>query len=376
MTILVAPDKFKGSLTAIQASDAIKSGLLSVDPSLNIITLPMADGGDGTSELLAMLTGGKMVAARTIDPLFRAMDAIYGLSGDGKVAFIEMAKASGLLLLEPAERNPLYSTSYGTGLLIADALSRGVDQVVVCIGGSATNDAGTGMAEALGYEFYNSKAERLKPTGESLRDLSIIKTDHVNPLVKRTQFIALCDVDNPLYGENGAACVYAPQKGASPEEVKLLDQGLLNFDQVVLRTFHTSANFSGAGAGGGLPAGGKVLLGMTIIPGMKYISEATHLNEKVQVSDLIITGEGKIDRQTLSGKVVMEVASLGARCGKPVVAVCGVCELTDDEIHKMGISGVISLVNESLPPEKAMQQAARHLEQRIAEAFGSRFSRP
>lgn len=373
MTILIAPDKFKGSLTSLQACDAIKAGLLSVDPSLTIISQPMADGGEGTSDLLVMITGGTMVQAKSIDPLFREIHAEYGLSGDGKTAFIEMAKASGLMLLKPEEMNPLQTTSYGTGLLMADALARGARDIILCIGGSATNDAGIGMAEALGYEFYNAKAERLKPKGESLIDLCEIRRDHVNPLIRKTKFLALCDVDNPLYGKNGAAYVYGPQKGADPESVRLLDLGLRNFDHVARSTFHHSVDFPGAGAGGGLPAGGKVFLGMTIMSGTKYISDAAHLDQKVQQADLVITGEGRIDRQTLSGKAVMEVARLGSRHHKPVVAVCGACDLTDAKIRQLGISSVISLVDDSTPRELAIRQSGVLLEQRAAAAFGRGF---
>jgi glycerate kinase len=183
-------------------------------------------------------------------------------------------------------------------------------------------------------------------------------------------------VDNPLFGENGAAFIYAPQKGADPQTVKVLDEGLRNFDRVVRKLFHTSANFPGAGAGGGLPAGGKIFLAMTIMPGMRYISEAAHLDEKAQGSDLIITGEGKIDHQTLSGKVVMELARLGAKYKKPVAAACGVCELADDDIQKLGLFSVISLVNESTTPEMAMQHPVDLLNRRVASEFGSRFQRP
>lgn len=376
MTILIAPDKFKGSLTAIQVCEAVKRGLLATDPTLDITSLPLADGGEGTSELLARHTGGKMVKVNVLDPLFREITSAYGLSRDGKTAFIEMAKASGLQLLKVHERNPLHTTSYGTGQLIADALARGATQIVLCIGGSATNDAGLGMAEALGYEFFDSIGDRLRPTGESLVNLHSIKTDHVVPLIKNASFLALCDVDNPLYGDHGAAFVYAPQKGANPGAVKALDQGLRNFEQVIRRTFHREVNFAGAGAGGGIPAGGFAFVDMTVNHGMDYITAAVGLEEKVRKADLIITGEGKIDRQTLSGKVVMAVAKAAVRHHKPVTAVCGSSDLTVEATRSLGISTVISLTDEFTPIDEAVRRAGSLLEQRIIQAFGSRSARP
>ncbi len=375
MKILIAPDKFKGSLTALQVCEAVKKGL-PFDPSLAVFSLPLADGGEGTTELLTMHAGGRMVQANVLDPLFREITTDYGISGDGRVAFIEMAKASGLMLLKPFERNPIHTTSYGTGQVIADALGRGVKQVVLCIGGSATNDAGVGMAQALGYEFYNAKGERLKPTGENLQSLHSIRAENVNPLLESTSFLALCDVDNPLYGSHGAAFIYAPQKGASPESVKSLDLGLRNFEHVVKRTFQKEVNFPGAGAGGGIPAGGYAFLGMKVSHGMDYITQAVDLEEKIRTSDYVITGEGRIDDQSLSGKVVMAVAAIAGKYNKPVTAVCGSCELTGDETRRLGVTTVVSLVDEFTSVEKAVSEAGVLLEQRVRQAFGRRSGRP
>ena len=359
MNILIAPDKFKGSLTAYEVCNAIRSGLTQADPNLNITSVPMADGGEGTCELLTQHFHGDTISVEITGPRFKRINAEYGISKDGNTAFIEMAKASGLQLLKPEDRNPLLTTTLGTGELIKDALNRGVKKILMGIGGSATNDGGIGMAQALGFEFYDSNNNPLKPIGENLVHLNSIRVDNIHPRIKEVEFAGLCDVDNPLFGVKGAAYVYAAQKGADDNAIKLLDEGLRNFETVIQKTFKISADFPGAGAGGGLPGGAKAFLNISIHRGMEYIIKATGLEEKIQKADLIITGEGKIDQQTLAGKVVMEIGRLGLKHHKKVVAIAGKCELRNLEIQKIGIAEVISLMDYQVTEQEAITNAYR-----------------
>ena len=357
MNILIAPDKFKGSLTAAEVCDAIKSGLRQTYSDFDIISIPMADGGEGTCELLTQHFNGNVIPVDITGPDFIKIKAEYGISKDGSTAFIEMAKASGLQLLKQENRNPLFTTTLGTGELIKNALDRGVKKIVMGIGGSATNDAGIGMAQALGFDFFDSNNKSIKPIGENLIQLHSIGTNHIHPRIKEVEFAALCDVDNPLFGPKGAAHIYAPQKGANDEAVKLLDDGLRNFETVIKKTFKISANFPGAGAGGGLPGGAKAFLNIIIHRGMDHIIHTTGLEEKIKQADLIITGEGKIDQQTLAGKVVMEIGKLGLKHNKRVVAIAGKCELQNQELQKMGIKEVISLIDDEVSENEAMKNA-------------------
>lgn len=364
MNILIAPDKFKGSLTAKEVCEAIQSGLLQVDPHLTIVSIPMADGGEGTCELLTRYFGGRMISIEVTGPRFKKIKSEYGISKDGSTAFIEMAKASGLQLLKPEDRNPLLTTTLGTGELIKDALDNGVKKILMGIGGSATNDAGIGMAQALGFEFYDSNNNSLKPIGENLVHLNSIRLDNIHPRIKEVEFAGLCDVDNPLFGAKGAAYVYAAQKGADDNAIKLLDEGLRNFETVIQKAFKTSVDFPGAGAGGGLPGGAKAFLNISIHRGMSYIIKATGLEEKIQQADLIITGEGKIDQQTLAGKVVMEIGRLGLKHQKKVVAIAGKCELRNLEIQKIGIAEVISLMDYQISEQEAITNAYQLIQEK------------
>jgi glycerate kinase len=371
VNILLAPDKFKGSLTAREVCEITKNALLRKDPSLTITTLPLADGGEGTLELLTLASCGKIISARVSDPLFSPIMADYGISVDGTTAFIEMAKASGLQLLAAEKRNPLTTTTYGTGELIRDALDRGAKKIILGIGGSATNDAGLGMAAALGYKFLDSSGEMLKPIGKNLIHLHAINTDHIDPRLKSTTCITLCDVTNPLYGPEGAAYVYAPQKGAVGQDLELLDEGLRIFEAVVKRTFNQSVNFQGAGAAGGLGAGAKVFLNATLQKGMDYVIAATDLQEKIKHSDIVITGEGRLDLQSLSGKVVLSVSEIARLHHKPVVVICGKSDLSQEAVKKAGLTRVLTLTQDGTPSDEAMQHAARLLETMIVKNYDS-----
>ena len=365
VNVLIAPDKFKGSLSAREVCDAIEEGLKKMN--CHVTSIPLADGGEGTCELLTNLSQGSKIELTVQGPLFDSLKADYGISKDGTTAFIEMARASGLQLLVPEKRNPMRTTTYGTGELIRDALDRGVQKIILGIGGSATNDAGIGMAAALGFGFFHSSGSVLMPTGENLLHLHTIKPDNKHERLEKTSFITLCDVSNPLFGPQGAAFVYGPQKGADSKAVTLLDTGLRNFSEVVQKTFGIIADFPGAGAAGGLGAGTKIFLSASIKKGMDYIIETTDLKEKVKKADLVITGEGKLDQQTLSGKVIMEVSRIAAHFGKPVAVICGKSELASEDAKRLGISQVISLINDSTSSEQAMDNAFALIKKRISE---------
>lgn len=366
MNILICPDKFKGSLTAQEVCSAIANGFLRIRPDAVIESVPLADGGEGTWELLTEWYCGSKVDVQVTGPLFSPVTAQYGISEDGETAFLEMAAASGLTLIESGLRDPLLTTTVGTGELIADALKRKVKNVVLGIGGSATNDAGIGMATALGYIFCDAEGAVLAPTGENLIHIHHIRTDSVNPQLKNVRFVTLCDVTNPLFGPDGAAYVYGPQKGADKRALDLLDAGLRNFRRVVHKQLKSSVDFPGAGAAGGLGAGCKVFLNASMEKGVNYIIQNTGLQAKMHAHDLIVTGEGKIDGQTFSGKVVSEVLRLAGEAGKPVIAVCGVCELPEGETKAHGLLKVISLIDEDTPVESAMQHASRHLTKKVS----------
>ena len=367
MKILICPDKFKGSLTAREVCDAVGAGLARLPPRFVIQSVPLADGGEGTCELLTSWHGGNQISLQVTGPLFSPVTARYGVSSDGATAFIEMAEASGLSILRPEERNPLITTSVGTGELIADALKRGVRDIVLGIGGSATNDAGIGMASALGFEFYGAGGELLTPTGENLIHIRHIGSDHVHPKLGTARITALCDVTNPLYGPDGAAYVYGPQKGADKVAVELLDAGLRNFRRVAHKHRRISVDFPGAGAAGGLGAGARVFLNAVIRKGIDHVIESTGLDEKIRLADVVITGEGRLDWQTFSGKVVSEVLKLAEKRSKPVIAICGSCELTEEETLARGIARVISLVDDDTSSESAIQNAATQIARKVAE---------
>lgn len=361
MKILIAPDKFKGSLTALQVATAIRDGINYKDEVHEFTLLPLADGGEGTCEILTRNAGGVMRTVQVHDPLSRMINAQYGYDEKNRTAFIEMASASGLSLLKKEEQNPMHTSTFGTGEMILDAIKLGATQLVLGIGGSATNDAGIGLAAALGYEFKDKNDRLLKPVGASLIDIAFIDSSKVSDDVRRVSVIALCDVTNPLIGTSGAAHVYAPQKGASQEEVKMLDRGLRNFAEVALRTFSKSVDFPGAGAGGGIAGGAKAFLNLEVISGMAFVTKAVQLEDKIQWADLIITGEGKIDRQTLSGKVVASVAELASKHRKRTIAFCGICELRTNELNKIGISEIVSLTDPFTSLETAIRQGRKLL---------------
>jgi glycerate kinase len=301
------------------------------------------------------------------DALFHPMEASYGVSPDGKVAFIEMAQASGLQRLKEFERNPMITTTFGTGELIADALTHGARQIILGVGGSATNDAGIGIAEALGVIFFDDNEKRLEPIGKNLIHIHSIDATHLHPRLKEVEFTLLCDVDNPLHGPTGAAFVFAPQKGATPSMVSALDEGLQAYEKMLVRTFARNLNFPGAGAGGGVAATLAALTNVKVRSGMDFISELTDLKLQIERADVVITGEGKMDAQTLSGKVIQGIASLASQFGKPVFALVGKNELAPRQWREMGVHQVIALADGKTSDQEAMKNAFFLLQDRVRE---------
>lgn len=364
MKILIAPDKFKGSLTAIEVCGIVKDEISACNSDHQIVTQPLADGGEGTMELLTALSNGSQVAVSVADPLHRQIQSAYGISRDRSTAFIEMASASGLQLLKREERNCLLTSTFGTGQLIKHALDQGAKKIILGIGGSATNDAGMGMARALGIELIDNKGEKLQGLGKDLLSLSKIDFQNCHSSLRQAEFVVLTDVTNPLHGMNGAAHVFASQKGADKNAITLLDAGLKNVERIANELGY-SVDFPGAGAAGGMGAGAKLFLNAIVQSGMEFIAHYTNLENQIIKADLVLTGEGKMDNQTLSGKVVKGVADLAKKYGKKVIAIAGVCELNDEQLNRLGIAQVISLVDESTPSLYAMSNAKKVLRERI-----------
>lgn len=346
MNILLAPDKFKGTLTAAEACEAIERGLIRSGIKANIRKLPLADGGEGTLEIFLHHKNGRLVEVEVHDPLMRKIKASYALSHDGKTAFIEMARASGLGLVSPEEQNPLRTTTFGTGELIADALRRGASHILLSIGGSATNDAALGALVALGVKITDQSGDLIFPVGESLKRISNIERQPVLDLLEGKRITAICDVDNPFYGHEGAAFTYAPQKGADEAAVHVLDAGLQHVANLVLRNLKIDLQqVYGAGAGGGFAGGAHAFMGAALKRGTDVVFDITNFYEAAAWADAIITGEGKLDNQTLQGKLVHGVVRATQKLGKPVFVICGESQLTGDEVKSLNATAIFSLTN-------------------------------
>lgn len=325
--VVVASDSFKGCLSSAQVAEAVEIGVHAVYPACEVLKLAVADGGEGTMDALAATLGGSIVEVQVQDPLCRPIKAEYAII-NGNVVVIEMSRASGLPLLQPQERNPLKTSTYGTGQLIADALSKGCRKFIMGIGGSATNDAGTGMLEALGYRFLDAEGNLLKGRGESLGKIKAIETSKVLPELKDTSFTVACDVDSPFCGPEGAAYIYAPQKGAAEQMVKSLDEGMRAFSGLIYKETGTDVmNIKGAGAAGGLGGALKAFLNADLQKGADMVLDAVEFDHAIDGADLIITGEGRIDSQTLTGKLPYAVAQRASARNIPVIAICGCTEV-------------------------------------------------
>lgn len=358
MNFLIAPDKFRGSLEADEVCRAIEEGVRLADPLAQVKCIPLADGGEGTARALTQSSGGSFVTVEVNDPLGRVISASYGLSSDHKTAFIEMAMASGVGLLAKEERDPLKTSTFGTGQLISDALRRGVNTVILGIGGSATNDVAIGMAAALGYRFLDKEGREVTPRGDGLAKIQDIDCTAVHPRVHEVQFIVACDVTNPLYGERGASFVFAQQKGASPAGVELLDDGMKQFTATATRIFGRDVSQEpGAGAAGGVGAGAMWFLNASLKEGAQIVIDYTQLEAFVREADMVITGEGKLDHQTLDGKLVLGLSELCKKYEVPIAALCGTLEISPAECRQAGLIYAASVLRRPQSLEQAQEDA-------------------
>lgn len=353
MKVVVAIDSLKGSLSSVDAGNAIKEGVLEACPDAEVLVKPLADGGEGTTEALVQGMKGIEYKIEVHGPLGKKVTASYGIIEEGeKTAIIEMAQAAGITLVSKQERNPLYTTTYGVGEIIKDAIHRGCRKFIVGIGGSATNDAGVGMMQALGYKFYDVDGNLLGLGGQILDKIHRIDQTEALKELSECSFKVACDVDNLLYGKNGASYIYGPQKGATEEIVKILDNGLINLSKVVNNTYE---NTPGAGAAGGLGYGFMTFLGGKLESGIDIILKEINLEEDIKDADVVVTGEGRLDAQTIMGKAPIGVAKLAKKYSKKVIALGG--SLTNDayKVNEHGIDAVFSIVNEPMTLEKAME---------------------
>jgi glycerate kinase len=360
--IVVAPDSFKECLSALQVAEAIARGLRRADPGAELLLVPMADGGEGTVDAVVEATGGRRLRRTVTGPLGDPVEATFGVTGDGETAVIEMAQASGLPLVAPGRRNPLGTTTYGTGELIGEALAEGVRTVIIGIGGSATVDGGAGMAQALGVRLTDRSGRELGWGGGDLGRLAHVDGGGLEEGVLGVRFRVACDVTNPLLGERGAARVYGPQKGATPEMVVRLERNLTRFARIVARDLGVEvAEVPGGGAAGGLGAGLKAFLGAELVPGAEVVAEAVGLAEKMAGADLVITGEGKLDGQSAFGKTPVGVAGLAKRRGIPVVALAGALGAGVERVLACGIDAYFAIADGPLRYEDSLARAGELL---------------
>ena len=362
MNIVIAPDSFKESLTALEVAVAIKTGFERIFPNAEYQLVPMADGGEGTVQSLADATQGSLQKIAVIAPLANTVEAFWGLSGDKQTAFIEMAAASGLHLVAPEQRNPLVTTSYGTGELIKAALDRGVKKIILGIGGSATNDGGVGMLQALGIRFLNAQQQEIGFGGEQLAFISQIDLSALDPRLAQVEIEVACDVNNPLCGEYGASAIFGPQKGATAAMVEQLDKALAHFAQVVKSQFGKEiALHAGAGAAGGMGAGLLLLPNVRLKSGVQIVMEATHLQDKISQADLVITGEGRMDAQSIAGKTPIGVARLAKELNKPVIAIVGSLREDYSVVYQHGIHAVFPIIRQLSSLDELLKQGKENL---------------
>ncbi len=369
MKIIIAPDSFKGSATSRMAARAMGEGVHKIFPDAELVEIPVADGGEGTVEALTDSMHGEIVKKMVKGPLGDAVEAVYGLLPD-KTAVIEMASASGLPLVPEDKRNPLAASTFGTGQLIDDALARGCETILLGIGGSATNDGGTGMAKALGYKFLDSNGNELPEGGGALTDLADIDDSKVNSKVSRTKFLVACDVTNPLIGPEGASHIYGAQKGASDDDIKLLDSALEKLAAVVSRKFgRSNKNFPGAGAAGGLGYGLMEFCGGELKSGIEIVLDLIKFDDYLDSADLVISGEGRIDGQSVYGKVPVGIAGRAKKKGIPVLAVVGDIGPKVEAVYDHGIDAIMSSVNKAMSLEEAMSRSYELLVDSAARAM-------
>ncbi|MGZ6372088.1 MAG: glycerate kinase [Candidatus Limnocylindria bacterium] len=369
MKVVVAPDSYKGSLSAVAVAEAMERGVRSVFPEAAVVKVPIADGGEGTVEALVLATGGRTMETEVHGPLGSPVRACWGALGGGKTAVIEMAAASGLPLVPAEKRDPRVTSTRGTGELIRAALDAGMRHLVIGIGGSATNDGGMGMARALGARFLDAEGQELPEGGGALARLARIDLAGLDARLAETEILVACDVDNPLTGPRGASAVYGPQKGATPEMVRELDAALARYGQIAREaTGRDVAALSGAGAAGGLGAGLLYFTRAKLRPGVEIVLEITGFDARVRDADLVITGEGRTDFQTAMGKAPVGVAAAAKRHGVPVVCLSGGLGDGADDVLAKGIDAVASTMPAPMTLGEAVARGAALVEAAAARA--------
>lgn len=362
MKIVIAPDSYKESLSALEVATAIEQGFREIFPDADYVKLPVADGGEGTVEAMVAATQGGIIKVRVTGPLGENAEGFYGLSGDEQSAFIEMAAASGLEMVAPSLRNPLKTTSWGTGELIRHALDAGVKHIIIGIGGSATNDGGAGMVQALGAKLLDAEGNPIGLGGGELEKLARIDIRELDKRLAECRIEVACDVTNPLTGEEGASAVFGPQKGATPEMIERLDAALAHYAKIIARDLDIDVlNLKGGGAAGGMGAALYAFCGAELRQGIEIVTDALHLDKHVADADLVITGEGRIDSQTIHGKVPVGVAKVAKRYNKPVIGIAGSLTADVGVVHQHGIDAVFSVIYKVCTLEEALESAAENV---------------
>ncbi|SDM60948.1 glycerate kinase [Kriegella aquimaris] len=372
MNIVIAPDSFKECLSAKEVATAIAMGVFEAISDVEVFKIPISDGGEGLLETLMQGSGGKFVEVVVKDPLMRSIKASYGILEDKKTAVIEMALASGLELLKENEKNPMLTSTYGTGQLIKDALDNGCTKIIIGIGGSATNDGGAGMARALGAKFLNKKGEELNEGGGSLNELNNIDLSNFDDRLSRCEVVVACDVSNPLTGQNGASMVYGGQKGGSHEDLLKLDKNLAHLAAIIKSELQIDiAETPGAGAAGGIGAALMAFMKGRLVNGIELVLETLKMEEYIKSADLVITGEGKIDGQTLHGKTIAGIAKMAKKYRVPVVVITGKIGEDIEPIYDMGVCGVYSIVNEPMDLHQAITEAPKLIQNSVKNIIGT-----
>jgi len=362
MKIVIAPDSYKESLSALDVATAIESGFREIFPTAEYVKIPVADGGEGTVEAMVAATDGRIVKVAVKGPLGEQAEGFYGISGDEQSAFIEMAAASGLEMVPPAKRDPLITTSWGTGELIRHALDAGVKHIIIGIGGSATNDGGAGMVQALGAKLLDENGQQIALGGAALETLARIDTAQLDKRLAECRIEVACDVTNPLTGKKGASAVFGPQKGATPEMIDRLDKALGHYARIIARDLDLDVlHLAGGGAAGGMGAALYAFCGAELRQGIEIVTDALALDEYVIGADLVITGEGRIDSQTVHGKVPVGVAKVAKRHNIPVIGIAGSLTADVGVVHHHGIDAVFSVIYKVCSLEDALENAGENV---------------
>ncbi|MFA8299073.1 MAG: glycerate kinase [Hyphomicrobiales bacterium] len=364
MKILITTDSFKNCLSSKQVATSLKAGLLKVDNNHIIDIIPIADGGEGSLDVLSDHLQLERQTVSTKDPLGNIIRSDYALSLNKDIAFIEMAKTSGLELLQHQDKKPLVANTFGTGQLIIDALDRGITNIVITLGGSATNDGGIGMAAALGYQFYDKKNKLVEPLPKNINSIHRIATENIHPMLKSCSFTAACDVKNPFTGKEGTSYVFGKQKGANSSEIKFLDQSLLHLSSLIQNTFGINMNtIPGSGAAGGLGGGLIAFTNAKLINGFGLMKDITNIETHIKSSDLIITGEGKIDQQTKFGKLPYSIGMICKKHNIPTIAICGIKDIKTTDLKEYGIDCIMSICDRPMSIEESIKKAPFLLEE-------------